>query len=85
MGPEDRPSTSPWVVASDDFNSADKRIESWREAGFTTALVLPEEAIIAGQGSMIDFNDERVSQMIVRSHAALRIGCILQHSVFQIR
>ena len=74
MGPEDRPSTSPWIVASDDFNSADKRIESWREAGFTTALVLPEEAIIAGQGSLIDFNNERVSQMIVRSHAALRIG-----------
>jgi imidazolonepropionase-like amidohydrolase len=73
-GPEDRPSTSPWIVASDDLNAADKRIESWRDAGFTTALVLPEEAIIAGQGSLIDLNDERVSQMIVRSHAALRIG-----------
>ena len=66
--------TSPWIVASDDLNAADKRIESWRDAGFTTALVLPEEAIIAGQGSLIDLNDERVSQMIVRSHAALRIG-----------
>jgi imidazolonepropionase-like amidohydrolase len=73
-GPEDRPGTSPWIVASDDLNAADKRIESWRDAGFTTALVLPEEAIIAGQGSLIDLNDERVSQMIVRSHAALRIG-----------
>ena len=74
MGPEDRPGTSPWIVASDDFNSTDKPIESWREAGFTTALILPEDAIIAGQGSLLDLNGERVSQMIVRSHAALRIG-----------
>src|ERR1700690_3251485 len=43
MGPEDRPGTSPWIVASDDFNSTDKPIESWREAGFTTALILPED------------------------------------------
>lgn len=74
IGPEDRPGSSPWIVASDDFNTADKRIESWREAGFTTALVLPEDAIIAGQASLMDLNGERVSQMIVKYHAALRIG-----------
>ena len=74
MGPEDRPSTSPWRVAADDINPEDKRIESWRDAGFTTALVLPEEAIISGQGSLIDLSSERPSQMVVRSHAALRIG-----------
>lgn len=74
MGPEDRPGTSPWRVAADEFNPEDKRIESWREVGFTTALVLPEEAIIAGQASLIDLSSERPSQMVVRSHAALRIG-----------
>jgi len=74
MGPEDRPATSPWRVAADEFNPEDKRIESWRDAGFTTALVLPDDGIIAGQGSLIDLSSERPSQMVVRSHAALRIG-----------
>lgn len=74
MGPEDRPSTSPWRVAADELNTGDKRIESWRDAGFTTALVLPDEAIIAGQGSLIDLSGERASEMVVRPRAALRIG-----------
>ena len=74
MGPEDRPQTSPWRVAADEVNPEDKRIESWRNAGFTTALVLPDDAIIAGQGSLIDLSGERASQMVVESHAALRIG-----------
>ncbi len=74
MGPEDRPNTSPWRVAADELDGGDKRIESRREAGFTTALVLPGEEIIAGQGSLIDLSGERTSEMVVRSRAALRIG-----------
>src|SRR5580704_6027932 len=37
-GPEDRPATTPWRVAADELKTDDKRIESWRSAGFTTAL-----------------------------------------------
>ncbi len=72
-GPEDRPETSPWKVAADEINPDDKRIESWRNAGFTTALVLPPDAIIAGQGSLVDLSGDRPSKMVIRAHAALRI------------
>src|SRR5215813_9980789 len=35
-GPEDRPNSTPWRSAADEVSLADKRIETWRGAGFTT-------------------------------------------------
>ena len=39
-GPEDRPGTTPWRSAADEVSLTDKRIESWRSAGFTTVAQL---------------------------------------------
>ena len=39
--PEDRPGTTPWRVAADELKPDDKRIESWRSAGFTTSADCP--------------------------------------------
>ncbi|HEU5411569.1 MAG TPA: amidohydrolase family protein, partial [Candidatus Acidoferrales bacterium] len=73
-GPQDRPLTTPWIIAADELNLADPRIISWREAGFTTGLVQPEEGIFPGQGSVIDFANEPAGEMVVKPRAALPIA-----------
>lgn len=72
-GPQDRPLTMPWVIAANELNPGDPRIESWRNAGFTTALVEPEGGIFPGQGSIIDFGNERAGNMVVAPRVTLGI------------
>src|ERR1044072_4652762 len=48
-GPEDRPQTTSWVKIADEISATDRRIESARSAGFTTAATFPTRGIFAGQ------------------------------------
>ena len=65
-GPEDRPSTTSWIKAADEIQPSDKRIESARSAGFTTAAVWPTRGFFAGQGSLIDLlSGDKVSEMVL--------------------
>ncbi len=50
-GPEDRPGTTPWRSAADEVSLSDKRIESWRNAGFTTVVSAPKGGMFPGQAS----------------------------------
>src|SRR5471032_3652309 len=49
-GPEDRPATTSWLKIADDVTFTDRRIESARSAGFTTAVTFPTRGIFADQG-----------------------------------
>ena len=53
-GPEDRPATTPWVAAAENLNSEDKKLEQWREAGFTAAVSAPADGLFAGQAALIN-------------------------------
>ena len=64
-GPEDRPSTTSWLRAADLVRPTDRRIESARSAGFTTAITFPHRGIFAGQGAVIDLAGEKGGQMVV--------------------
>ncbi|HEV1287814.1 MAG TPA: amidohydrolase family protein [Bryobacteraceae bacterium] len=65
-GPEDRPSTTSWIKAADEIQAGDKRIETARSAGFTTAAVWPTRGFFAGQGSLVDLlSGEKVSEMVL--------------------
>ena len=65
-GPEDRPSTTSWIKAADEIQPGDKRIETARNAGFTTAAVWPTRGFFGGQGSLIDLlAAEKVSSMVL--------------------
>jgi hypothetical protein len=65
-GPEDRPLTTSWIKAADEIQPADKRIESARSAGFTTAAVWPTRGFFAGQGSLVDLlTGEKAGEMVV--------------------
>lgn len=66
-GPEDRPATTSWYLAADQIQSTDRRIESARNGGFTTAATFPNKGIIAGQGALIELQGERPGQMVVQS------------------
>jgi len=73
-GPEDRPGTSPWRVAADELKTDDKRIESWRNAGFTTALTIPDGGIFPGQATVIDLAGDRTGDYVVKAVATLPIS-----------
>jgi imidazolonepropionase-like amidohydrolase len=65
-GPEDRPSTTSWIKAADEIQPSDKRIESARSAGFTTAAVWPTRGFFAGQGSLVDLlTGEKAGEMVL--------------------
>ena len=73
-GPEDRPGTTPWAVAADEVKPDEKRFETWRNAGFTSALGVPKGAIFPGQGSLINFAGERAGDLVVKSPVTLDVS-----------
>ena len=74
LGPQDRPQTTPWNIAANDLNPADPRVEKWRGAGFTTALVQPTGGIFPGQGSVVAFGGDRPGEMVVAPRVTLGIA-----------
>jgi hypothetical protein len=67
-GPEDRPQTTSWVKIADEISPTDRRIETARSAGFTTAATYPTRGIFAGQGAIIDLlSGEKPGEMVVSS------------------
>jgi imidazolonepropionase-like amidohydrolase len=72
--PEDRPGTTPWRVTADELKTDDKKIETWRSAGFTTTLVLPDGGIFPGQAAVIDLAGTRPGDMVVRATDSVPIS-----------
>ena len=64
-GPEDRPSTTSWLKAADLVKPTDRRLDSARGEGFTTAVTFPPRGIFAGQGAVIDLAGENSGDMVV--------------------
>jgi hypothetical protein len=74
LTPEGRPGTSPWRVAADELKIDDKRIQDWRNAGFTTALTTPDGGIFPGQGTIIDLGGDRAGDFVVKPTATLEVS-----------
>src|SRR5712675_268435 len=51
-GPEDRPGATPWRSAADEASLGDKRVETWRAAGFTTVISSPKGGMFPGQAAV---------------------------------
>ena len=67
-GPEDRPQTTSWLLAADEIVPTDRRIETVRSAGVTTAVVFPTRGIFGGQGAVVDLiAAEKPGPMVVES------------------
>jgi imidazolonepropionase-like amidohydrolase len=68
-GPEDRPFTTSWLKAADLVKPSDRRLESVRAEGFTTAVTFPNHGIFAGQGAIVDLAGETSGAMVVAEGA----------------
>jgi len=73
-GPEDRPASTPWVQAADEVKPDDRRFESWRSSGFTTALSAPRTGLLPGQGAVINLAGDRAGDLVLRSPATLQLS-----------
>ena len=73
-GPEDRPASTPWLSAADEASLSDKRIETWRNAGFTTVVSAPKGGIFPGQAAVLDLAGERAGDLVVKSPVAIPVG-----------
>ena len=73
-GPEDRPGTTPWRSAADEVSLSDKRIESWRNVGFTTVVSAPKGGMLPGQAAVLDLAGDRVGEMVVKAPVAFPVS-----------
>jgi imidazolonepropionase-like amidohydrolase len=70
-GPQDRPGTTSWVKAADLVKTTDRRLETARGAGFTTAVTFPKAGLVAGHGAVVNLGGETSGQMVVDAGAGL--------------
>ena len=70
-GPEDRPYSTPWRSAAEEAILSDKRIETWRNGGFTTVVSAPKGGIFPGQAAVLDLAGERAGDLVVKSPVAI--------------
>jgi imidazolonepropionase-like amidohydrolase len=73
-GPEDRPNTTPWRNAADEVSLSDKRIETWRSAGFATVISCPKGGFFPGQAAVLDLAGERAGDLAVKSPVAIPVS-----------
>lgn len=73
-GPEDRPGATPWRNAADEASLADKRVESWRNAGFTTVVSAPKGGFFPGQAAVLDLAGERNGDLVVKAPVAIPLS-----------
>ena len=72
-GPQDRPGSTPWRSAADEVSLSDKRIETWRSAGFTTVVSAPKGGFFPGQAAVLDLGGERAGNLVVKSPVAVPV------------
>lgn len=73
-GPQDRPATTPWLRAADYFNPDDKKLEDWRKAGFSTAVVAPNDGFFPGQAAVMHLDGAAASRAALEPEAALPLS-----------
>lgn len=73
-GPDDRPGTTPWRSAADEVNLGDKRIDTWRNGGFTTVVASPKVGYFPGIAAVLDLAGDRAGDFVVKSPAAIPLN-----------
>jgi hypothetical protein len=73
-GPQDRPGSTPWRSAADEVSLSDKRIETWRSAGFTTVVSSPKGGFFPGQAAVLDLAGGRAGDLVVKSPVAVPVS-----------
>jgi hypothetical protein len=72
-GPPDRPGSTPWRNAADEVSLSDKRIETWRGAGFTSVVSAPKGGFFPGQAAVLNLAGDRAGDLVVKSPVAIPV------------
>ena len=73
-GPQDRPASTPWVQAADEFRPDARVLETWRQGGFTTVVSTPSVGILPGQAAVVNLSGADHGEAVVRSSVALPVN-----------
>lgn len=73
-GPQDRPGSTPWLQAADEFRPDPRRLEAWRQGGFTAIVATPSTGIFPGQAAVINLSGAERTEAVVRARVALPVG-----------
>jgi hypothetical protein len=76
MGPDDRPGSTAWRSSADEVSLADKRIESWRSAGFTTVVSAPKGGMVPGQAAVLDLAGDRAGELVLKAPVAIALNLV---------
>jgi amidohydrolase family protein len=74
QGPQDRPGSTPWRSGADEVSLTDKRIETWRNGGFTTVICAPKGGFFPGQAAVLNLAGERAGDTVVKSPVAVPVS-----------
>jgi Amidohydrolase family len=72
--PQDRPASTPWRSGADEISLSDKRIETWRNGGFTTVVCAPRGGFFPGQAAVLNLAGERAGDLVVKSPVAIPLS-----------
>lgn len=73
-GPQDRPASTPWIQAADEFKAEDKRFEQWRNGGFTAVFAGPKTGLLPGQGAVLLTAGPRPAEMVLKAGAGVLVS-----------
>ena len=73
QSPDERQGLTPYRQAAEMLNPANRKIEAARNAGITTALVVPRGGIFPGQSSLVNLSGGEPGHMIVKTPVAFHI------------
>ncbi len=63
--PLDRPATTTWVKAADEFELGEELRHRLHRAGFTTAVVFPQSGIFGGEGSIMSLGEGERRNLVI--------------------
>lgn len=73
LGPETRPATHPYREAADHLDP-DAEFSSWREAGFTSALTVPDDGFFNGRAGLIHLGEGDAKDRVLARSVAQHMG-----------
>lgn len=72
--PDELQGLTPYRQAADLINASNRKIESMRSAGITTALVVPRGGIFAGQSCLANLSGTDVGHMVIKAPVAFHLN-----------
>ncbi len=73
-GPQDRPSTTPWVNPADQLAADETGFDKWRKSGFTSVVTMPGRGLFPGQAALVNLGYGDPRDMIVSTPVAQRVN-----------